>query len=298
VKIILLQLFLTVAASLHIAAPALADSGTEPVDAVADEEEDSEEDDALRDILGEPKDESAKDEQADVRSGDMDDRIGVTSESILLPEDEISKRRLIKILQRKNFLKIGRYELAPHVGFITNDPFINRYLIGAGFAYHITEVLAVEAVGTFSPDFGEGDWKPITTQLVNENKVSPDISKIVYYGNINFQFSPIYGKIALLGSNIVIFDIFGVFGTGFVHTDDDLKALQKEDEQSALNTEVQNHPTTNFGGGFRVILNKNFAARLEGRSMIYIETIDSTTLEMKQNFLLQMSASFFFPALD
>ena len=157
-KIILFQLFLAVAASLHIAAPALADSGTESVDAVADEEE--EEDDALREILGEPKDESAKDEQADVRSGDLDDRIGVTSESILLPEDEISKRRLIKTLQRKNFLKIGRYELAPHIGFVTNDPFINRYLIGAGFAYHITEVLAVEAVGTFSPDFGEGDWKP------------------------------------------------------------------------------------------------------------------------------------------
>ena len=286
------------ALALQAAPLAQAKSSAEPelLDAVADEDED--EDDALRDILGESTDESAKDEQAEVRSGDMDDRIGVKSESILLPEDEVAKRRLIKILQRKNFLKIGRYELAPHVGFVTNDPFINRYLIGAGFAYHITEILAVEAVGTFSPDFGEGDWKPITDQLVNYNKVSPDISKIIYYGNINFQFSPIYGKIAILGSNIIIFDIFGVFGTGFVHTDDDLKALQKEDEPSALATEVQKHPTTNFGGGFRVILNKNFAARLEGRSMIYIETIDSTTLEMKQNFLLQLSASFFFPALD
>lgn len=217
--------------------------------------------------------------------------------TVKLPEEERT-RRVIKTLQRKTFLKLGRYEIAPHAGFVTNDPFINRYLVGASFAYHMTEIFAIEVIGSFSPDFGTGDWKPITDQLVNENKVSPDISKIMYYGNLNFQFSPIYGKIAVSDRKIINFDIFGAFGTGIVNTNDDLKALQAEGVPSAIATEVQFHPTTNFGGGFRVIFSESLAARLEGRSMIYIETIDSTTLEMKNNFMLLASASFFFPGMD
>lgn len=258
------------------------------------------EEDALDDILNDPSssEESAREEREAVERGDLDDRPGVKSEDVQLPDEREQRRRIIKTLQKKNFLKIGRYEVAPHIGFVTNDPFINRYMVGSAFAYHVTEIFAIEAVGSFSPDFGQGDWKPITTQLVEENKVSPDISKIIYYGNVNFQFSPIYGKIAVSGAKIINFDVFGSFGTGLVNTNDDLLALQAEDDPDAQATEVQYHPTTNFGGGFRVIFSKSLAARLEGRSMVYIETIDSTTLEMKNNFMLLGSVSFFFPGME
>ena len=37
--------------------------------------------------------------------------------------------------------------------------------------------------------------------------------------------------------------------------------------------------------------------RLEARSVVYIETIESTVLEMKQNFILQGGMSFFFPRM-
>ena len=254
-----------------------------------DEDEDL---DDIDDILNEPPaEETVAEEKEAVEES------AAAAPKVELPDEE-RKKRIIKTLQRKTFLKIGRYEVSPHAGFVTNDPFINRYMVGAAFAYHVTEIFAVELIGSFSPDFGTGDWKPITDQLVNENKVSPDISKIMYYGNLNFQFSPIYGKIAVSDRKIINFDIFGAFGTGVVNTNDDLKALQAENEPTALATEVQYHPTTNFGGGFRIIFSEALAARLEGRSMIYIETIDSTTLEMKNNFMLLASASFFFPGMD
>ena len=89
----------------------------------------------------------------------------------------------------------------------------------------------------------------------------------------------------------------GKFGMGVSQTVDDLSALQAEEDERAQSTQVQVHPTTNFGGGIRMIFNRNFAARVEGRSMIYIETVNATTLEMKNNFLFQASASFFFPTL-
>lgn len=233
-------------------------------------------------------------EAATADAGEPDD----SSSSTSLPSEEERTRRIIKTLQRKTFLKIGRYEAAPHVGFVTNDPFINRYLLGASFAYHVTEVFAIEAMGSFSPDFGEGDYKAVTQQLIHENRVSPDISKINYYGNVNFQFSPIYGKVAVTGGRIVNFDIFGAFGTGIVHTTDDLEALQCPGDPLCEATKAQIHPTTNFGGGVRVIFNENLAFRLEGRSLVYIETIASTTLEMKNNFMMLASMSFFFPGLE
>lgn len=241
---------------------------------------------------------TVRDERQDVLSGDFDDRIGSDGSAELELPEERQRRRIIKALPRKRFLKIGRWEAAPHIGFVTNDPFINRYMLGAGISHHLTEVFAIELLGSFSPDFGTGDWKPITHQLVEENQVSPDISKILFYGNLNFQFSPIYGKVAVMGRTIVNFDVFGSFGTGLVYTKDDLEALQATDDPDAVATQTQYHPTTNFGAGFRILLNPNIAVRLEGRSMVYIETVKSTTLEMKNNFLLLGSVAFFFPGME
>lgn len=250
-------------------------------------------DDDLDDVLGDDgKSDSStiRDERKSLENGDE------KSTSVIQTPDD--KKRVIKTLQRKTFLKLGRYEAAPHIGFVTNDPFINRYLIGASFGYHVTEVLAVELEGSYSPDFGEGDWKPITDQIVNENQVTPDISKIEFYANGTLSFSPIYGKVSLLGRGIIMFDIYGLFGTGIVNTRDDLQALQKETDQIAINTESQLHPTLNFGGGLRVVLSDSFALRVEGRGLSYIEVLESSTLEMKNNVMLLAGASFFFPGLE
>lgn len=255
-----------------------------------------EEGDALDEILGEQPSTSAADEKKAVLAGDFDDRPGANSQAaVTLPDEE--RRRIIKTLQRKDFLKIGRFEASPHLGFVTNDPFINRYLVGVGLAYHVTEIFAVEFDGSYSPTFGEADYKPVTEQLLTNNQVSPDISRLNFYGTLNFQYSPIYGKIAVGGKNIIKFDIFGAFGTGVASTRDDLEALDADQEPSAQATEAQNHLTTNLGGGFRIIFSEAFAIRLEGRSLLYIETLDSATLEMKQPFMILASASFFFPEM-
>ena len=277
---------------------ALAHHGDEPhledLDGVVQDEDD---DDDLDDILGGDTEESVKDEQEALRSGDIDDRVGVQDEQIL-EEQYQAQRRIIKTIQRKNFLKLGRFEGMPMVAFVTNDPFLNRYIAGGRLGYHVTEVFAVEAEVAYSPDLGEADWKGLTKQLVDENHVSPDISKLMLIANGTFQFSPIYGKVALRGNNIINFDVYGAFGMGITRTRDDLNALQAEDDPIALNTEVQIHPTTNFGGGARVVFNEFVAVRVDGRSLVYIETVNSTTLEMKNNFILSGGVSFFFPGMQ
>lgn len=276
---------------------ALADDGDAPAangsgdGVVADDDEG----DALDDILGEEP--SSSDEVDAVKSGDLDDSIGVKKEDIVLPEEELKKKRLIKTLQRKTFLKIGRVEVGPHLGAVANDPFLRRYILGGTVNYNVTEVFALELDGGWSPNLDTVDHKPLTTQLVEENNVSPDISKLSYYGTLAFTFSPIYGKVAI-GTRIINFDVFGVFGAGVAKTADDLYALQAEDnDQRALATAEEIHPTTNLGGGLRIVFSPNLALRLEGRSLVYIETVQSTTLEMKNNLILQGAFTFFVPAM-
>jgi len=134
--------------------------------------------------------------------------------------------------------------------------------------------------------------------LIEENHVSPDISKLTYFGSATFLFSPIYGKVAVVGRNIINFDIFASFGMGMTRTSDDLEALDTEaTDDRAVVTQHQLHPTTNFGGGARVIFSENLAFRIEGRSLVYIETVNATTLEMKNNLLIQGAVSVFFPAM-
>jgi outer membrane beta-barrel protein len=259
----------------------------------------AQDDDDLDDILGSDDDneESVGDEVDALRRGEIGDTVGARQESVLDLEAANSSRRVIKTIQSKTFLKLGRWELSPHVAFVSNDPFLNRYIVGTGVGYNLTEIFAIEGMLDFSPDLGTGDWKPLTTQLVEENHVSPDISKLNLFGSACFVFSPIYGKAAISGRKLINFDIYGKFGMGATRTADDLEALQSVGDPRAEATQFQVHPTTNFGGGARIIFNENLAMRVEGRSMVYIETVNATTLEMKNNFILQFSASFFIPNL-
>ncbi len=257
-------------------------TGTVSVDGLADDEATDDED--------APED-SVRAEKEAVKKGDTS---SVTDE-----EEARGRRRIIKTIQKKNFMKIGRFEAGPGIGFVANDPFLNRYIVHGVFDYHVTEIFALEFQVGYAPILGSGgendpDWKQLSKQLLLENSVSPDISKLDAHGSFGLAFSPIYGK-AAVGRNIIAFDIYGHFGLGFVHTNDDLLALQAEGEQSAIDTQDEWHPTTVIGVGTRVAFTPSVAARVEGKSMSYIETVNSTTLEMKNNFIFEGSVSFFFP---
>lgn len=61
----------------------------------------------------------------------------------------------IKTIQRKNFMKIGRYEIGVDVGSVSNDPFLNRWIIGAVADYHFTELFALELQLGYAPNFDD-----------------------------------------------------------------------------------------------------------------------------------------------
>ncbi len=255
-----------------------------PLPAVAQGDEEEEDED------------SVKSEQEAVKSGKV--------ESARKTQEPKRRKKVIKTIQPKTFMKLHRYEIGPSLGFVANDPFLNRYIMGAVFDYHVTEIFAIESTVAYSPVLGVGgcedpDWKPLSCQLLEKNSVSPDISRLTAHGAIGLQFAPIYGKVAA-GNNIIAFDIFGTIGIGVTATEDDIVALQAEDEPPdgpAHRTASQVHPTTVMGGGARIAFSESVALRAEVKSMTYIETVKSTTLEMKNNLIVQTNVSFFFPGM-
>jgi len=247
---------------------------------VAEDDEATDDDD--------PED-SVKAEKAAVKAGEKQ----VTEEKV--------KKKVIKTIQPKTFMKLHRYEVGPSIGFVANDPFLNRYIFGGVFDYHVTEIFAIEAQVGYAPILGDGgcddpDWKPLSCQLLEKNSVSPDISRLTAHGSLGLQFAPIYGKTAV-GDKIIAFDIYGTFGAGFTNTVDDLVALQAVGVEEAELTEDQIHPTTTIGGGARIAFSELMALRTEVKSMTYIEVVKSETLEMKNNLVVQANVSFFFPGM-
>lgn len=285
---------LSIALSLAITPMALADETVVDLTTDADAQEVAVE--AVAQDEDEEDEDSVKAEREAVKSGKV--------ESAKKAEEPKRKRKVIKTIQPKTFMKLHRYEIGPSLGFVANDPFLNRYIIGAVFDYHVTEIFAVEATAAYSPILGQGgcedpDWKPLSCQLLEKNSVSPDISRLTAHGSVGLQFAPIYGKVAA-GNNIIAFDIYGTVGLGITATEDDIVALQAEDEPPdgpAHRTASQVHPTTVMGGGARVAFSETVALRAEVKSMTYIETVKSTTLEMKNNLIVQTNVSFFFPGM-
>ncbi|HMV65316.1 MAG TPA: outer membrane beta-barrel domain-containing protein [Myxococcota bacterium] len=288
-----MKLIAVILASLLAAAPTARadDAQPPPLDPVAQSGPDeSEPDDSDIDDILAPDDQSSTvgEEKREMRAGTED---ATAPKQVEIPPP---RRKVIKVLQPKTFLKLGRFEFMPHIGGVTNDPFIRRVMFGGAIAYHPTEIFGIELMGGFSPNLGDADHKAVTKQILSANQVSPEISRMMAYGLLNLNFSPFYGKVAVFGRNSIIFDFYGTFGTGIVYTVDDLEVTQQTLDQKALATERQVHPALSFGGGVRVMFGRVGGIRFEVRDISYIGVLQATQLELKNNLSLMAGASLFF----
>jgi outer membrane beta-barrel protein len=225
--------------------------------------------------------------------------------------DEHQRQGLVKVIQKKFFLKYRRVEIvAPQIGYVGNDDFIKRLAVNAGVGFHINEILALEILVSYLPDLGETDYKPLTRRFRDDTEVVPDISRVLLFGVLNVALSPIYGKIELGTLRIINYDVFVAGGLGFAQTKDDMEIIQSECRDYANARERKTDPAcmyvdethfvTNIGGGLRIVFNDWIGVRLDARQFTHIERVyrkeeEQIGLEMKQNFMISIGASFFFP---
>ena len=176
-------------------------------------------------------------------------------------------------------------ELVAGAGSVLNDPFLNQTTLLVGASHPVVGIVRLAPVFGYTPDLGEGDWSRLTTQLVNENNISPDISKTQWFGALRMEVPIVRTRSSHTGASgatrIVDAELRLVGGLGMVRTRDDLEALQAVGDERATATEFQTHRSTHYGLSQAVYLKETVGLRLDLERMNYIETVNSTVLEFK-----------------
>ena len=219
-------------------------------------------------------------------------------------------------VQNRFFLKEGRFEVAPTLGYVPNNPFAKRYVGGISFGYHFSEVLGVEGTFNYSPDLLEGDLKGLTSTLVQiakggEDSFQQPLDKVTLAASFGVTYAPIYGKINILGERVVNFDVYGFLGLGMI-SKVNYNAQYNEDgadgghvvQLVSQGNEVSPSPTIGIGGNF--FINQSVAFKLDTRFQTYVDNvpqydvnIDPNELGKRiyNNFVASAGVTVFFPQM-
>jgi len=156
----------------------------------------------------------------------------------------------IKSIQRKVFVKAGRWELEPVFALSLNDAFYQKMGGGASVLYHPVDNLGIELhgvyVGTIQTD--------MVGYFQQANEALPKVSNLRYYLTGGLQWSPLYGKLSFVTDDIVHFDAYLLAGFGMAYTETGAKFA------------------TNLGVGLRYFFSSWLSIKLEVRDLIYTET--------------------------
>lgn len=142
----------------------------------------------------------------------------------------------VKAVQRKGFMKAHRLEVGLSVPATLNDAFYEKIGVGGKVAYNFEDSFALALRGAY--------YTSLRTNHVREGKLA--FSSQLLQSELNGQlmldgvWSPIYGKVAWLGSSIIHFDLYLLAGFGAVWSA----------TSSAPRSEGP-HLATDFGGGLR-----------------------------------------------
>jgi len=141
---------------------------------------------------------------------------------------------MIAMLIASQFLLMSGLEL------VANDPFVSRWGPALGLEYRPTEWLGIQAAGGYYPNLGESAWSPLMQQLVDENQVTPGISRITSRERLAVQWIPVRTASETVQSEVGLF-----MGGGLTQTLDDLALLGVP--KGSRDTERQSHPTFSWG---------------------------------------------------
>jgi outer membrane beta-barrel protein len=187
------------------------------------------------------------------------------------------------VVQNRFFLKANRFEIAPVLGIVPNNPFVKRYTGGVLVAYHLTEAFAAEGALFYSPDLGENDLKGLTSTLVQiahqgnqARSFQQPIEKMTLGATFAARWAPVYGKINVLGETVLNFDFYGTGGLGLLSIAEYYATYNDSagaDESIVSLTFQQNKykVPVNIGIGFDFFLNQTVALKIDARNYLYVD---------------------------
>lgn len=158
----------------------------------------------------------------------------------------------LRVVQNRLYTKNGKFQLGLFAGTISTDPFLKVYNAGGSLGYHFTEYLAFN-VTAWKFYVTSSSAARAFTQQTGGSVTNSNIPKTFFGGE--FEFSPIYGKLSVLGRSIIYYDLHLLLGGGLTEM------------------ESGTYTTPLVGIGQQVFLSKNITLRLDYRMTYFKEKI-------------------------
>lgn len=160
----------------------------------------------------------------------------------------------------QNRLFRNQHEFSGSVGILPIDPFYKGMTLGGGYAWHITDLWAVEGTFSYLVTFKTGLRKDL-----EENFAIPPtlFDELKWYGQAGALFKPLYGKLSLFNKSLVYGELY--FSAHAV-------VAQMEGGRADDENPQGKGQRLAFGGapgfGIRGYLNEYFSVRFDFRTMI------------------------------
>jgi outer membrane beta-barrel protein len=209
-------------------------------------------------------------------------------------EKDVALGDKVKAVQRKGFLKRGRFEVAPVFALTVNDAFYQKFGGGLRLAYnfHDSFALALRGVTYRRPELSNPrTWQPapIRTDYAREGKVAFGsqllASQIYDQVMLDGIWSPVYGKVSFLDHRIIHFDLYLAAGFGVVWT---ATTEPPRSERPPI--------ATDLGGGVRFYPKDWMAFELGMMATLYPDRPQaSLPATVQKVFVANVGVSFFFP---
>lgn len=197
------------------------------------------------------------------------------SEEIQLPDEALAQETVTPrfdetiAVNERYISKTKKMEGGVSFGTFLRDPFYTVYPVEGSLIYHINEIHSLGVVGAYALT----SLKEQGTQIQSQTTlVLNNVPKPTYYGFLQYELTPYYGKISVSKSINYNLDLSFLLGVGYI-------GLQTE---SGLAFEA--------GLNQRIYLTKKFGIKPELK-LLYYQQKDPVFVTPKTNSVMNLSAS-------
>lgn len=213
-------------------------------------------------------------------------------------ERDVTQEDRVKSVQRKLYIKRGRFELSAAGVVNVNDPYYTRLGIQGRAAFYPSDTLAIAARFAWMQTLASDDVRQATRTLQSRIFFS-----VPYWAAMaDIEWSPLYGKVSFLNS-ILHIDGYVLAGGGVVFTE---RTGTPDTSRPIPGTGVGGadvqyetrpiNPAFDLGIGLRFVAKDFLAFNLGLVNTTYVDTPRGTTKGVAQNLMmLTVGVSVFLP---
>ncbi len=192
----------------------------------------------------------------------------------------VLKNEDINVVQDILFPKKDRLEIGVHLGWLPFDPLVTTPKLEITFDQHLSESLAISAILGGGYGLKTGRYTELEGPAYG---VAPYAFRYLAGALVGVEWAPVYAKMALAGSTVLHYDIFGTAHLG--------ATLEQSVIQGGGITVA---PTVALGVGMRLFVKEGLAVRFAVRDDLLVEYRALTSSwRFKQNAGVTLGVNFF-----